>query len=58
VSVDIGVLLIAATGFFFVLAACLVILVISLKTKETTDAIAAELRTIRRDLDQLTTGTR
>ena len=30
---DIGVLLIAAVGFFFVLAACLVILVVSLKAR-------------------------
>lgn len=53
---DIGVLLIAATGFFFVLAACLVIVVLSLKTKETTDAIAAELRLMRKELDRLTSG--
>ena len=55
---DIGVLLIAATGFFFVLAACLVIVVITLRTKETSDAIAAEVRLIRKDLDRLTSGPR
>ncbi len=53
---DIGVLLITATAFFFILAACLVVLIISLKAKENTDAIKAELVLIRQAIDRLTSG--
>lgn len=55
---DIGVLLIAAVAFFFILAACLVILVIGLKAKENTDAIRVELQLLRKEIDRLTTGAR
>jgi hypothetical protein len=41
---DVAVTLILATGVFFVLATCLVVLFIALKTKENTDAILAEIR--------------
>ena len=41
---DLGVVLIVGTGVFFVLAVCLMILFVSIKTKENTDAILAELR--------------
>jgi hypothetical protein len=41
---DIAIILILATGVFFVLATSLVVLFIALKTKENTDAILAEIR--------------
>jgi hypothetical protein len=41
---DLSVVLIVGTGVFFVLAVCLMILFVALKTKETTDTILAELR--------------
>ena len=44
---DLGIGLIAAVGFFFVLAVCLVIVFLTLKTKETTDAILAEVKALR-----------
>lgn len=53
---DVGVLLITAVAFFFILAACLVIVTISLKAKENTDAIKAELRDLRQEIQRLTTG--
>jgi hypothetical protein len=46
--VDLGVSLIAAVGFFFVLAVCLVIVVLCLKMKETTDAILGEIQALHR----------
>ena len=55
---DIGVVLIAAVGFFFVLAVCLIILVLVLRAKENTDALKAELQAIRKELDRLTSGAR
>ncbi len=55
---DIGVLLIAAVAFFFILAACLVILVIALQAKENTDALMVELRELRKHIERLTSGAR
>lgn len=55
---DIGVLLIAAVAFFFILAACLVILVISLKARENTELIKVELAALRKEIERLTTGAR
>ena len=46
---DVGIGLVAAVGFFFVLAVCLAIAFLALKTKETTDAILAEVRALRRE---------
>ncbi len=51
---DIGVLLLAAIAFFFILAACLVIVILVLKAKENTDQVLAELRQLRKEIDQLT----
>ncbi len=52
---DIGVLLIAAIAFFFILAACLVIVILALKTKENTDQVLVELQRLHKEIDQLTT---
>jgi len=41
---DITIVLILAVGIFLILGACLALLFVTLKTKETTDAILAELR--------------
>jgi hypothetical protein len=41
---DLTVVFILGIGIFFVLGASLAILFVTLKTKETTDAILAELR--------------
>jgi len=50
--VDLGIGMIAAVGFFFVLAVCLINLMLGLKTKETTDAILAELQTRGGEVDK------
>lgn len=55
-TMDIGVLLLAAVSFFFVLAACLAILMVALKAKETSDTVLAEVRQLRKQIDRLTSG--